>query len=511
MEWATVSAQTTMTWWNSWSLRLRLTILYIAMAAICEIALGAFLYYESQDFLIDNTALRLRAQAKPVIERRLANGDFGISSSAGVQSTADLTNGLASIAPELSRDLTSRDTTAVVLDRTGAYVADGRRLPEEPQSAPIDSNRVARALGGQNEITYITDVAGQRTLVLLIPLRLSPNEPEIMGVIQLNTPLGIIDAFLGSQRLVTSLGILLALTVGAAGILVLTHSALAPLRRMIATCRSIAGGDLSQRANLPNHRGEVGQLAHAFDDMVDRIEASFATQRRFTADAAHELRTPLTALEGSLEVLLRGAQDDPVAANRLTQGMYREVARLSRLTEQLLDMTRLNLPVTLHPQPVELRSLLDEFAQQARLLTGERTLLLECGGDVILPADPDALKQALFNLVDNAVQHTPDNGTIRLGWRLIPGSVAIWVTDDGEGIPADDLPHIFEPFYRGDRSRSRRRGGTGLGLAIVKTIAESHHGQVSVTSRPGEGACFTFTLPTVYQLPDTTARGAAPD
>lgn len=494
-----------MIWWNRSSLRLRLTILYIGMAAISLIALGTFLYFESQSFLIDSTALRLRAQAKPIIERRLANGESANPSSTGTQAIAGSTNDLALIASDLSRDLTSRDTTAVVLDSSGAYVADGRRLPEEPRPAPTDPDHVERALGGENEITYVTDVAGQRTLVLLIPLRRSPSEPDIMGVIQLNTPLGLIDAFLVRQRLATSLGVLLALALGALGILWLTNSALAPLRRMIVTCRSIAGGDLSQRANLPDHRGEVGQLALAFDDMVDRIEASFATQRRFAADAAHELRTPLTALEGSLEVLLRGSQDDPMAVNRLTQGMYREVTRLSRLTEQLLDMTRLDVPVALHSRSVELASLLDEFIQQAQLLAGERMLLLERGPDVTFPADPDALKQAFFNLVDNSIQHTPETGTIRLGWRHIPGSVEIWVADDGEGIAAADLPHIFEPFYRGDRSRSRRRGGTGLGLALVRTIAKSHHGHVAVKSYQGDGTRFTVTLPTsLPQRPDAT-------
>jgi signal transduction histidine kinase len=229
--------------------------------------------------------------------------------------------------------------------------------------------------------------------------------------------------------------------------------------------------------------------------MFARLEAAFEAQRRFVANAAHELRTPLTAIRGSLEVLMRGAQDDPATAARLTQGMYREVVRLSRLSEQLLDLSRVGATTSVHKRPVAIAAFFDNFLSQARLLARDRTVTLEPGPAVTLLADPDALTEMLFNLVDNAVQHTDEGGVITLGWRTTPEAVQLWVADDGEGIPAADLPHIFEPFYRGDSSRSRRQGGSGLGLALVRALAQAHGGRVSVESQPGQGAKVTITLP----------------
>ena len=196
-----------------------------------------------------------------------------------------------------------------------------------------------------------------------------------------------------------------------------------------------------------------------------------------------------------MEVLLRGSQDDPAAVARLTQGTYREVTRLARLCEQLLDLTRLDVSVPLHKQPIELQAFFDEFVQQARFLAREREVVLRSGLPITLLADPDLLKEILFNLVDNAAQHVGKGGNITLGWRASAGNVEIWVEDNGEGIAPEDLPFIFEPFYRGDRSRSRRRGGTGLGLTLARALVEAHGGQIRVSSQLGEGACFTFTLP----------------
>ncbi len=469
--------------WNNLSLRFRLTFLYVCMLAALMSVLGALFYYDIRSFLIDSTATRLRAQAKPVVDGALQN----------LGSETDVVE----ISESLSRSITSRDTTAVILDADGEYIADGRTLEEETPPVPPNAAYVDKALGGDNEVEYIdTDSFDARMLVLFIPLRSTSNHDEIIGAIQLNTPLTFADELLSQERLLIGTGIVVALVVGAIGGFWITGSALAPLRRMVATCRRVASGDLGERVNLPDRKDEIGQLAAAFDDMAERIEATFAAQRRFTADAAHELRTPLTALGGSLEVLMRGSKDDPAAANRLIQGMHREILRLGRLSEQLLDMSRLDAPIALNYEDIPLPKFFEEFASQAEHLARDRRLVVEGGPpDTKLHADPDTVKQALFNLTDNAAQHTPPGGEVRLGWAEANGSIEVWVSDDGEGIQPDNLPYIFEPFYRGDRSRSRRRGGTGLGLALVKNIAESHGGKVHVESEEGKGSRFTMALP----------------
>jgi signal transduction histidine kinase len=176
--------------------------------------------------------------------------------------------------------------------------------------------------------------------------------------------------------------------------------------------------------------------------------------------------------------------------------MHREVLRLGRLAEQLLDMSRLEAPMAMNHQDIHLAKFFEEFSSQAGHLARDRSLAIEEGPpSTILHADQDTFKQALFNLTDNAAQHTPPGGKINLGWSEENGSVEVWVADEGEGIPPDNIPHIFEPFYRGDRSRSRRRGGAGLGLALVKNIVESHGGKVHVESEEGKGSRFTIALP----------------
>ncbi len=476
--------------WHERSLRTRLTVLYVALLTLLLSGLGVLFYFDMRTFLSSTTAVRLRAQAKPVIERWLVEAPLD---AAGVPS-------LHPIAENLARDLTSRDTTALILDSDAALLANGRRLPEEPLPAPVDPERMALALAGENEITYAVMVGDQHTMVLLIPLRPQPGHPTILGAAQLNTPLTVVDQLLWREQRLILVGSLLTILLGVAGSFWLTSSALRPLRRMTDACRRIAAGDFSERVNLPylqsaEAKDEVIQLAGAFNDMITRIENTFAAQQRFIADAAHELRTPLTAIKGTLEVLLRGSQDDPANAKRLLRAMYSETERLSRLAEQLLDLTRLQNGIILHRTSFDLeRWLREEFLPQAHLLTRDRRLELQPGGAAVVNADPDALKQVLFNLLDNAVQHTAQGEAIQIGWETTRAVVRVWVADDGEGIPAEDLPHVFAPFYRGDRSRSRLRGGAGLGLTIVQGIVHAHGGQVHVASAPGKGTQVTFTL-----------------
>lgn len=462
------------------SLSSRLAALSVGLLSSLLMALGGVLYSALRRFLLDSTALRMRAQAKPVIESHLAQA-----------SRTDL----KTVATELSHALTSRDTTATIFDRHGVLLADGRRLPEEPVAAISRHDFLAKALMGEKELTYIAPQDGQRALVALIPLRQKPPSTDVLGVVQITTPLAQVDQLLTRQRRMIGLGVLLTGGLGILGEVWLIRSSLAPLRRVIDTIHRIAEGDLSQRVQLPHSRDEVGQLAVAFDQMANTIEIAFASQSRFVSAAAHELRTPLTALQGSIEVLQRGSQDDPLATRSLLQGMYREVTRLNRLTEQLLTLTRFDAPEALSLRKTDLAAFLDEGIQQAQYLVGERQITVVSGPDVHVQVDLDLFTQVFLNLINNAVQHTEPQGTIELGWNATAQAVALWIADNGEGIASDDLPHIFEPFYRGDRSRSRRHGGAGLGLAIVQAIVQAHGGRIEVNSQLGNGTRFTIMLP----------------
>ena len=361
-------------------------------------------------------------------------------------------------------------------------------------SAPSDSALLASALSGEEGIHYTTDVSGQHTLVLLIPLN-SPSSAG--GVLQLSTRLDLVDEVLGRQQLLIIAGVLITLVLGTVGGLWVTRSALSPLRWMIVTCRRIAGGDLSQRVNLPDRRDEIGQLAASFDEMVGRLEETFAAQRQFIADASHELRTPLTAIGGSLDVLLLAPEDDPEISRRMLTGMRRELARLTRLVSDLLTLNRLDAHQRLRLQTVDLAALAREVAEEIKPISGARRIEVETEGHTRVQGDTDRLKQVLLNLTDNAIRFTSaEKGVIRIGIYQANADARLTVSDNGGGIPPEAQPHLFERFFRVDKARARASGGSGLGLAIVKAIVEAHRGTIApVRSVQGQGTLFEFTIP----------------
>jgi len=267
------------------------------------------------------------------------------------------------------------------------------------------------------------------------------------------------------------------------------------LQGLLASCNQISRGNFSKVVSVKNRHDEIGQLALSFNHMLEKLEAAFASQRRFVANAAHELMTPLTGLRGSLEVLLRGAQDDPAAIARLSRGMYKEVNRLIRLCEQLLGLSRLENTVNVCKQPLVLSEFFDDFIARARLLAGERSVVLQPGVDARISADPDLLQQVLLNLLSNALRYSATETLIVISWKLLPQEVEIRVSDQGQGIDAEILPHIFEPFYQGKSVVVSGEKGIGLGLSLAKAMVEAHQGTIRITSEPGEGTTVYFTLP----------------
>nr|PZN19328.1 MAG: hypothetical protein DIU80_21705 [Chloroflexota bacterium] len=223
--------------------------------------------------------------------------------------------------------------------------------------------------------------------------------------------------------------------------------------------------------------------------------APFRAPPPFIADVAPELRPPLAAMQGNLDVLARGAARDPELLAESIADMRREAARLIRMTNDLLLLARSDTGFELHREPVELDTLLLEVHRELRPLAGEVTLAIGEEDQAVVLGDRDRIKQALLNLGINAIQHTPAGGTVTLGLSRQGEWAALTVTDSGTGIAPEDLPHIFDRFYRADQSRSRNRGGAGLGLAIVRWVAEVHGGRVTVSSVPGSGSTFTLLLP----------------
>jgi heavy metal sensor kinase len=275
-----------------------------------------------------------------------------------------------------------------------------------------------------------------------------------------------------------------------------SERALRPISQMAAVARRIGSHNLKERIALQGADDELKQLADSFDDMVERLDQAFAQQRQFVADASHELRTPLTALQLTVD----GVRSDPNA----TEEDYREVAasaaeataRMRRLVEDMLALAERDQPPP-HGR-VALSSLAESVADEMEPLAALRgiTVTSTVPSTAVAIGDQLSLRRALTNLVENAIRYNRDGGSVTIeGAAAAPGHLAVAVRDDGIGIPPEALAHVFDRFYRVDKSRSRAEGGSGLGLSIVAKIAREHGGRVDVESAADRGSRFVVTLP----------------
>lgn len=262
---------------------------------------------------------------------------------------------------------------------------------------------------------------------------------------------------------------------------------LAPLRSLATTARSITESDFSQRITVQT-KDQIAELAIAFNEMLDRLEAAFTSQRDFINDAGHELRTPITIIQGHLELL----GDDPQERRETIELVLDELDRMNRFVNDLLLLAKAERPDFLTLEPVEIGSLTEELYAKAIALA-DRDWRLEGKGSGFVEVDRQRLTQAVMNLAQNATQYTTNGDIIAIGSALTNGKAHFWVRDTGVGIPLAEQSRIFERFARG--TGRRRSEGAGLGLSIVRAIAEAHGGTVELLSQPGHGSKFTLVIP----------------
>jgi two-component system, OmpR family, sensor kinase len=308
-------------------------------------------------------------------------------------------------------------------------------------------------------------------------------------------PLGP-DEVVSTFALVLPLGLLAVLLLGAW----IAHRALGPVDRIITEVREITDGrSLHRRLAEPAAQDEFGRLAETLNQMMTRLERSFAALRRFTADASHELKTPLTVLRAGVERVIT-SPGVPQEALATLEETLQEIKRMTELVDALLTLARADEGIApLHREPVDLRAIVDETRETGELLAEQAGVTMEVATPpepVIVPVDASRIRELLLNLITNAVKYTPSGGSVRMQLAQGDGQVTLTVADTGIGIAPGDLPHIFDRFWRADSARTRtgERPGTGLGLAISKWIAEAHGGTIDVQSRPGRGTAFTVTL-----------------
>jgi two-component system, OmpR family, sensor kinase len=284
---------------------------------------------------------------------------------------------------------------------------------------------------------------------------------------------------------------------------------------MTETAGAFAKGDLSRRVRFSDERTEVGRLGRALNGMLVQIESAFglreqseARLRRFVADASHDLRTPLTSIRGYAELLRKGAFSDESDRRRALGRIEHEAERMSVLIEDLLLLARIDQGRPLAQDPVELRPLVTDAVAAARAVQPGRAISLACPYGVYVQGDAGRIRQAVDNLLGNAIVHTPPESSVQVSVETTASAVRLNVADDGPGLSREEAGHVFDRFFQADLSRTGQ--GTGLGLSIVAAIAEAHGGRTWVESVAGVGSNFYLELP-IDSRKDTSSSDGRSD
>ncbi|MBW7916177.1 MAG: HAMP domain-containing histidine kinase [Trueperaceae bacterium] len=414
---------------------------------------------------------------------------------------AELTSGTSTIAQGLQK-LPSDTYYQILLIGQAGRVPD---LPSELRAGvpyAFNSSLVAsmsdasaQQLLKDGQMIETVTVRGETVRVIgrLATITLTSNGPSVQAAFLVGIPASLVAQTLDqlAQDLIAT--VLIAFIVFALGVWLLSERVLGPLKRVTAAAAQVSVSDLAQRVPVPNNRDEIRDLGVTINHMLDRLQESFETQRRFTADASHELRTPVTAIGGHVSYLLRRTSPTQDQLDSL-EVIQRESDRMAKLVNDLLELARADAGFTVHLEPMNLVEVVEAVKKEVGPVSGGTTVeirsttpLAEVMGDAI------RLKQVLLNLVQNAINAGAKKVTVTV--RPERTQVHLEVLDDGAGIPAEALAHLFDRFYRVDGARSTRGNGSGLGLAIVKWIVVQHGGTVEVESRLGEGSVFTVSLP----------------
>lgn len=467
------------------SLRLRLALWYGALSGavvlVCSILIYA-VHSRSQYDHLDRLLLQAAEYVVPQMQT----------------APADARDTLAAIPP-------TSDVVVRVYDGDGMIVAS---TPNAPVAPPLDPRTAARdaapspfdpvvglapsqrpgrpsgAFGILNERT------GPRWRVYVVPV--AGGERYVVTAASLDRIDASVVDFRRLVPLVSLLGAGMSIALGWA----IAGGALHPVAALTRTAATIARSrNLEQRVPMAARRDELARMAATFNEMIAALQQTAAAQQRFIADASHELRAPLTAIQANLELLARQPDMSTAQRQEAISEAGREAGRLAPLVADLLTLARSDAGVALRRQPVELdRVVLDAFSE-ARLLARGQRLRVESVQPMVVEGDPDRLRQLVLAVLDNALKYTPADGQVTLGLRRDGEQAVISIRDTGIGITPEDLPRVFDRFYRADPARTRDPGGTGLGLPIARWIAREHGGELTLASAIGCGTEAVVRLP----------------
>ena len=450
------------------SLRLRLTLLYSTFMA------GILLVFGAAVFILVNVTLLNQ------VDSMLAGVVRDITQVTKVSPVGELN--VISLPP---LDMTANAYVQV-------WSREGKLVSTSPSIGTLTEPLDPVGLKSRSTLFQDSWLGTAHLRVLTVPLQVGEHT---VGMLQVGTSLSVVDAT-RSNLLFIMLGVaavsVLLAGLGSWGLL---GRALSPLATITESVDQInRADDLSRRIPYQGEiKDEIGDLVESMNQTLERLESLFTSQQRFLADVSHELRTPLTVIKGNVDLMRRMKEADEESLTSIDQ----EAGRLTRLVGGLLMLAQAESgKLTLNFKPVELDLLLTEVFTEMLVLAGSKVHVhLNDIDQVIVNGDRDRLKQVLLNLVANAIQYTPQGGDVFLSLAKIGGQARLIVRDSGPGIPAEDLPHIFDRFYRAEKSRTRSKiSGFGLGLSIAHWIVEHHGGQIKVESKEGEGTTFAIWL-----------------
>jgi heavy metal sensor kinase len=457
------------------TLRVRFAMWVAALLLAGLVAFGVFVYTSlahSLSSAVDDSLRLSASQATAAVNNE--NGQINFSDSLPEDASAT--------------DLVEHGLTIRILSVKGDVV----QAVGPYRSIPVDATVLAAANAGRSSFLTIADPQGNDAVRIYTEPILQNNQP--VGIIQVAQDLGNVRDTL--DRLLTALLLATPLLVGLAGFggYYLATRALKPIDSMTRTARRISAQDLSARLNIPATDDEVGRLAATLDEMLGRLDESFRRERQFTADASHELRTPLAAMQAILTVI-RQERRTPEDYERALDDLAEETNRLRMLTEDLLHLARGDIRNITVKETVDLSTLLQDVSESLRPLAETKGLYLDCAipEGFRITGDTDGLIRLFVNLIDNAIQFTEHGGITLTANREDQGNLSVSIEDTGSGIEPEHLPHIFDRFYRVDKSRASR--GAGLGLAIALEIARAHGGTIRVNSEIGKGTKFVVQFP----------------
>ena len=473
------------------SLRSRLLAGVLVMTAVGLLAAGGGTYLALRSFLLGRVDQQLMA-TRAAVGRALRQSDTN---------TIDTTT-LDGIAPPVAfvevRDTAGR-VVAVHQPSSLSGSTPAPRLPSvlhPPPAARVGLPSREQAL--RFDVPSVSGTGSYRVLASSLPAS--------AGVLIVAVSLDDVNATLHrllELELLIAVGLLAVLAVATFWLL---RRGLRPLERISRIAGGIAQGDLDVRVSPADEGSEIGRLGLALNGMLERLEDAFARRdrseaqlRRFVSSASHELRTPLTSIRGYAALLRRGAKDRPEDLDKSVSRIESEATRMAGLIDDLLLLARLDEQRPLARSNADLALIARDAVDDARARDPRRPITIDAVAPVVVCGDEPRLRQIVANLLENAQVHTPAGVTVRVEVAVRDGMAVLAVIDSGPGIDPEQLPHVFERFYRGTApgggDAASRTEGSGLGLAIVKTIAEAHGGDATVSSRPGEGARFEILLP----------------